>query len=431
MENREAAQGQPRKRNIDRRGFLKIGGGLAAAGAGVYLLPGCGGGSNNTSGEKETIRIVSSLPRTGSARGQTNTIVNGIQMAIEDYNGEIGNFKIDYVDWDDATAAAGKWDGPTEKANAQKAIADPDVMAYIGPYNSNAAKISMPELNEAGLVQISPAVTWPGLTKKIKGVAPDEPEKYRPAKRVTFCRVCTTDDLQGPLAADFAKDELKVKKVYILDDKELYGEGLAKLFRQQCDQIGIQVLGQEGIDTAAIEFGGLMTKIKGLGPDLIYFGGTTQTKGGQLAKDMVKAGLTCPMLAPDGCYEQAFIDSAGAENLNNRAYVTIVGLDPSQLTGKGADFVKRYKEKYKNDPEAFAVYGYECAKVVLEAIKKVNKKDREEIMKAVLATKDFTAGAVGGAGGWGFDANGDTTLRQVTVSRVEGGKFVPKKTVTK
>jgi branched-chain amino acid transport system substrate-binding protein len=428
VENREAAQNSAPRGKVDRRRFLAIGGGVAAAGVGSYLLSGC---SSSSSGGEETIRIVSSLPRTGTARGQTNTIVNGIQMAVEDYGGKIGNFKIDYVDWDDATAAAGAWDGPTEKANAQKAVADPDVMAYIGPYNSNAAKISMPELNEAGLVQISPAVTWPGLTKKIKGVAPDEPEKYRPSKKVTFCRVCTTDDLQGPLAADFAKEELKVGKVYILDDKELYGEGLAKLFRQRCDEIGIQVIGQEGIDTAAIEFGGLMTKIKGLNPDLIYFGGTTQSKGGQIAKDLVKSGLGCPILAPDGCYEQAFIDSAGADNLNNRAYVTIVGLDPSQLTGKGAEFVKRYKEKYKTDPEAFALYGYECGKVVLEAIKKVNKKDREEIMKAVMATKNFTAGAVGGAEGWSFDPNGDTTLRQVTVSRVEGGKFVPKKTVTK
>ena len=429
MKNREAEQNEAQARPVDRRKFLALGGSVAAG----AFLSGCGGdgGTGGASGGEEVIRIVSSLPRTGSAKGQTNTIVNGIQMAIEDYNGKIGSFKIEYSDWDDATAAAGAWDGPTEKANAQKAVADPDVMAYIGPYNSNAAKISMPELNESGLVQISPAVTWPGLTKKIKGVAADEPEKYRPAKRKTFCRVCTTDDLQGPLAADFAKEVLKVKRVYILDDKELYGEGLAKLFKQQCEAIGIEVVGHEGINTSSIEFGGLMTKIKGLNPDLLYFGGTTQSKGGQIAKDMVNVGLKCPMLAPDGCYEQAFINSAGADNLNGRCYVSIVGLDPAQLTGKGAEFVKRYKEKHKTDPEAFALYGYECAKVVLEAIKKVNKKDREEILKAVLATKNFTAGAVGGTEGWGFDANGDTTLRQVTISGVENGKFVPKKTVTK
>jgi branched-chain amino acid transport system substrate-binding protein len=432
---------------VDRRKFLAAGGTAAAGAVAAGLFIGCSGGNDNKGdgkgdgkddkgggGEGGTIRIVSSLPRTGSARGQTNTIVNGIQMAIEECGGKINNFKIEYSDWDDATAATGSWDGPTEKANAQKAIADPDVMAYIGPYNSNAAKISMPELNgaePAGLVQISPAVTWPGLTKKIPGVAPDEPEKYRPAKRITFCRVCTTDDFQGPLAADFAKEELKAKKVYVLNDKELYGEGLAKLFKQRCDEIGLETVGEEGIDTTAIEFGGLMAKIKGLNPDLVYFGGTTQSKGGQIAKDMVKAGLTCPMIAPDGCYEKAFIESAGAANLNNRVYVTIVGLDPKQLTGKGAEFVKRYKAKYNTDPEAFAIYGYECARVVLEAIKKVNKKDRAEILKAVLGTKDFTAGAIGGDKGWSFDRNGDTTLRQVTVSRVENGDFVPKKTVTK
>ncbi len=431
-------------RKIDRRKFLATGG-VAAVGAGVLALSGCGGTpkptekeapkpGDPTPGTKETIRIVSSLPRTGSARGQTNTIVNGIQMAVEEYMADANSkFVIDYKDWDDATAASGSWDGPTEKANAQKAVADPDVMAYIGPYNSNAAKISMPELNEAGLVQVSPAVTWPGLTKKIKGVAPDEPEKYQPfkPKRVHFCRVCTTDDLQGPLAADFAAEELKVKKVYILNDKELYGEGLAKLFRQRAEELKMEIVGDEGIDTAAVEYGGLMTKIKGTNPDLVYFGGTTQSKGGQIAKDLVKSGLMCPMLAPDGCYEQAFIDSAGAANLNNRTYVTIVGLDPSQLTGKGAEFVKKYKEKFKTDPEAFALYGYECAKVVLAAIIKAGKKDREEIRKAVLATKSFTDGAVGGAEGWSFDRNGDTTLRQVTVSRVEGGKFIPKKTITK
>ena len=413
-------------RKVDRRRFLGVGAGaLGVAATGAFVV---GGGCKSSSGGKEVVRLVSSFPRTGSARGQSNTLVNGIQMAIDEYGGEIGNFKIEYSDWDDATAGSGQWAAEIEKANAQKAAADPDVMAYIGPYNSGAAMISMPELNEAGLLQISPAVTWPGLTKKIKGVAPDEPEKYRPAKRINFCRVCTTDDLQGPVAADFAKEELKVKRVYILDDKELYGNGLANLFRQRCGEIGIEVIAQEGITTSSIEFGGLMTKIKGTNPDLVYFGGTTQSKGGQIAKDLVKSGLKCPMLAPDGCYEQVFIDSAGAENLNGRCYVSIVGLDPSELTGKGGEFVKAYKEKHKSDPEAFAVYGYEAAKVALEAIKRVGKKDREEIMKAGLATKDFTAGALGK---WSFDENGDTTLKQVTVSVVQDGKFKPKKTITK
>lgn len=429
-------------RSVDRRKFLAIGGAGAAG-----LFAGCkgenkdgenkGGGDNKgdgqtPGGQKEVIRLVSSLPRTGIAKGQTDTIVRGIQMAVEEYMAEPDRkFTIEYSDWDDATAASGGWDSATEKANAQKAVADPDVMAFLGPYNSNAAKISMPVTNEAGLLQVSPAVTWTGLTKKIKGVAPDEPEKYRPAKRVTFGRVCSTDDMQGPLAADFALEELKVKKIYILNDKELYGEGLTRLFRQRCEELKIEVVGDEGIDTTASEFGGLMAKIKGTNPDLIYFGGTSASKGPQIAKDIVKAELKCPLLCPDGCYEDDFIKSAGAANLNGRCYVTLVGLDPSKLTGKGADFVKRYQEKYKTDPQSFAVYGYEAAKVVLEGIKKAGKKDREEILKTVLATKNFTAGALGGEQGWGFDRNGDNTLRQLTVSIVENGKFVPRRVITK
>jgi branched-chain amino acid transport system substrate-binding protein len=215
--------------------------------------------------------------------------------------------------------------------------------------------------------------------------------------------------------------------VYILDDKELYGQGVATLFKRKCEEIGIKVLGHESIVATQQEFGALMTKIKGMNPDLVYFGGTTQSKGGQIAKDMKNAGLTCPMMAPDGCYEQAFIDSAGADVLNGRVYVTMGGQDPSLLKGPGAEFVKNYKAKYGKDPEAYSVYGYEAAKVFLEAVKKVGKKDRAAIRDEVLATKDFTAGALGK---WSFDADGDTTLQELTISRIENGKFVPVKSVT-
>ena len=136
---------------MDRRRFLVAAGGLAAA---SLVAGGCtrrGGGN--------TLKLVSSMPRTGSARGQTDTIANGIRMAIDEYGGEIAGMKIEYLDWDDADASSQSWTSELETTNAQKAINDPDVMAYIGPYNSGAAKVSMPILNEAGLLQLSPAVT--------------------------------------------------------------------------------------------------------------------------------------------------------------------------------------------------------------------------------------------------------------------------------
>lgn len=405
--------------NMDRRRFLGIGTsvtGLAAAG----LLTGCSGGGGGANAN--TIKVVSSLPRTGYAQGQTDSIVNGIRMAIEEYNGKVGNFAIEYIDWDDATAAGGGWTAEAETANAQKAIADPDVMAYIGPYNSGAAEISMPLLNAEGLVQVTPGCTWPGLTKP--GFAPGKPESLRPGKKLTFFRVVPGDDVQVPVGADFARGQLKCKTVYLLDDTQVYGKGIADLFDKVAKDFGLTVLGRESVNERANDFRALMEKIKGTNPDLVYFGGTTMTKGGQIAKDMVSSGLKCPLMVPDGCYEQSFITSAGAENLNGRCYVTFGGVDPSKLEGDGKKFVENYKAKYGKVPESYAIYGYEAAKVVLEAIKKAGAKDREAIRAAVQNTKDFDQGAIGK---WSFDANGDTTEARLTVSAVEGGGFKPKK----
>jgi branched-chain amino acid transport system substrate-binding protein len=406
---------------VNRRCFLTVAGGGIAGGA-LASLVGCGSKNNDN-----VIRIVSSMPRTGSAQGQTDTIANGIRMAIAEYDGEIAGMRIDYADWDDADASSQSWTSELETNNANRAIADPDVVAYIGPYNSGAAKKSMPILNEAGLLQISPAVTHTGLTKKVEGGDPSEPGVYRPTGKVTFGRVCPADDTQGPLAADFAKEELKAKTVFILDDKELYGQGLAGLFERRCRQLGIQIVGHESINTKQNEFRSLMAIVKEKNPDVVYFGGTTQSKGGQIAKDMRDAGLTCPLIVPDGCYEKVFITSAGEENLKN-CYVTLGGLDASLLKGSGQEFVKNYEQKYGKDPEAYAVYGYESAKVILEAIKKVGKKDRAEILKTCLATKDFDKGALGK---WSFDENGDISIQNMTISKVEGGTFKPVKIVEK
>jgi branched-chain amino acid transport system substrate-binding protein len=185
-------------------------------------------------------------------------------------------------------------------------------------------------------------------------------------------------------------------------------------------------MGNEKINVAQQEFGALMTKIKnsdGGPPEVIYFGGTTQSKGGQVAKDMIKTIPGCVLVVPDGCYEKSFIDSAGTA-LEGRVFVTFGGKDPSRLEGEGKKFVEKYKQKYGTDPEAYAVYGYEAAKVALVTIAKVNKKDRDAIREAILATKDFDQGAVGK---WSFDENGDTTAQVFTISKIEGGKFTPVK----
>ena len=196
--------------------------------------------------DSPVIKIISSLPRTGSATAQAQTMVNGIRMAIEEAGGRVGDFTIQYEDWDDASPERGQWDPAVEAQNAQKAVQDPDIMAYIGTYNSGAAKIAMPILNKASLVMVSPANTYPGLTKPGTGEA-NEPQVYRPSGKINYFRVVPADDIQGEVAAAWAK-ELGVKKVFVLHDRELYGKGVADVFKRACGRLGIQVVGYEGID---------------------------------------------------------------------------------------------------------------------------------------------------------------------------------------
>jgi len=275
----------------------------------------------------------------------------------------------------------------------------------------------MPILNLGDLLMVSPANTAVGLTKPGLG-EPGEPQVYRPTGRINYTRVVPADDLQGPLSADWAKKR-GVKSVYILDDNEVYGKGLADLVDERCHEIGIEVLGHDSIDSKAQEFKSLMATVKAAKPDLVYFGGTTQSKGGQLAKDMTNAGVEALLMVPDGCREQVFIDSAGAANLEGRCFVTFGGLPPEKLTGKGGEFVERYRQKFGENPEAYAVYGYEAACVALRAISDAGTKDRRQITDAALQIRDFD----GALGHWSFDANGDTTMRTLTVSIVKNGKF--------
>ena len=185
-------------------------------------------------------------------------------MAIEEAGSKVGSFVLKYEDLDDATAAAGQWTAEKEAANADQAIKDPDVMVYIGTYNSGAAKVSMPKLNQAGILMVSPANTWPGLTKPGKG-DPGEPEKYRPSGKINYVRCVPADDIQGVVSAEWAK-KLGLLKVFILDDREVYGKGIADLFQAPAgDRWGYVTTGS----TECVQYG--LLRARSIYPDAVAF----------------------------------------------------------------------------------------------------------------------------------------------------------------
>ncbi len=197
------------------------------------------------------IKLVSSLPRTGANKGQSDSMVNAFKMALEEVNYKIGDATIEYEDMDDATPAKGAWDAGKEAENANKAVNDPDVMVYLGTFNSGAAKVSIPILNSANMAMFSPANTYPGLTKKVEGVEANEPDVYYPNGIRNYFRDVAADDIQGAVGAGWAK-QLGAKKAYILDDTELYGHGIAVVFANTAQKIGLEVAGgPEGVDVKA------------------------------------------------------------------------------------------------------------------------------------------------------------------------------------
>jgi branched-chain amino acid transport system substrate-binding protein len=392
----------------------------ALAAVAMLAFAACGGGGGGAS--KGEIEIWSSLPRQGSSKAQTDTIVNAINMAIEEKGGTIGGYTIKYVDKDDSTAAAGKWDEATEIKNANDAVANDKLVAYIGTFNSGAAKLSIPILCGKGIVMISPANTGVGLTKPFEE---GEPDKYYPnGCKKNYTRVIPNDSLQGNAGAKWAS-ELGLKNVYILDDTEVYGKGIADVFNTRSADYGLTILGRDGIDGKATDYKALAEKVKATNPDLVYYGGITQNNAGQLWRDLRDAMPDVALMGPDGIYENEFLEAAAAAA--EGSYITFGGVPPDQLTGKGKEFVDKYTAKYPNNPiEGYTAYGYEAAQVVLAAIERAaatNPADvtalRAAVLDQVKATKDYD----GVLGKWSFDADGDTSATTMSGLIITSGEF--------
>jgi branched-chain amino acid transport system substrate-binding protein len=276
---------------------------------------------------------------------------------------------------------------------------------------------------------ISPANTYIGLTKE--GGEPDEPEKYYPTGERNYARVIVADDKQGAAGAKLMEEE-GMESVYILDDKETYGKGLADQFQRAAEDSGIEVVGREGIDGSAPNYRSLMNKIAQAQPDAIYFGGIIENGAAQLIKDKVGAGMSndeVAFIGPDGIFVDELLSQAGddAEGI----WVTFGGLPESELSQKGKEFVDKYESTYDDAVQPYTVYAYEAANVMLDAIERASKEaggevpDREAVVKQVFATEDYD----GALGTWSFDEDGDTTLTELSIQRVENGEFEYQNTV--
>jgi branched-chain amino acid transport system substrate-binding protein len=392
---------------------------IAAMAFGVAACGDDGGGGGGGKASGDTLTIYSSLPLQGDSRPQSEDVVRGEQLALEKAGNKAGNFKIKYVSLDDSVAATGKWDPGKVSENARKVVGDDAAIAYLGEFNSGASAISIPLLNEAGILQVSPANTYVGLTRS-EGAEKGEPAKYQPSGTKTFGRVVPADHIQAAAQVAWMKDE-GITKLYILNDKEVYGKGIADAVEKIAGEQGIEVLGNDGIDTKAANFRSLGAKIKSAGADGFFFGGITQNKGVQLFKDVNAANPDAKLFGPDGVADSPFFEKVG-DSIAKQAYITAPTLDPKEYPPAAQDFYKEFKAKYGKDPEPYAIYGYEAMGVTLDAIKRAGDKgnDRQAVVDEFFKTK----GRESVLGTYDIDENGDTTLSDYGGNRIKGGKLV-------
>ena len=337
----------------------------------------CGGSDDSSGGGDggKTLIISSDLPLQGASKDASVATNNAIKLYLEQQGNKAGDYTVKFQEYDDSTAAKGQWDDAQCTKNASAHVQNKDEVAVMGTYNSGCAKIEVPVLNQdpsGPLLMVSHANTNPGLTKSWE---PGEPDKYYPGGKRNYARVITTDDYQGAAAAQFASQDLKVKKCYVLNDNQTYGQGVAKAFADEAAKQNIQVLGNEAWDAKATDYKSLMGKIKSAGADCVYLGGIYDNNGGQVVKDKVAVlganDGAVKLFAPDGF--TGYPDFL-ALNQSEGAYLTFAGLSTDPLRaagGKPAAFLDAYKAKYGADPRtSYALYGVQALQVILAAIEK-------------------------------------------------------------
>jgi branched-chain amino acid transport system substrate-binding protein len=383
-------------------------------------LAGCGGDDGG-----QTLKIVSDLPLQGATRAQTESMVNAIELFLEQQENKAGDYTIEYESFDDSTAAKGAWDEAVCASNARQYVEDESVVGIIGTFNSGCAKIMVPIANEASLAMVSPANTATGLTHEGPGSEPGEPDKYYPTGSRNYTRVVASDDYQGAVDAQFMMEDLGVTKVFILDDKDAYGKGVADAFEIAANEIGLEVAGHEGWDANASNYTALMTKIKATGADGIFIGGIADFNGGQLIKDKVAVigdNDAVKVVGSDGFVIQGLFEQAGQENTQGM-YGSAPVLNPEDLTGAGADFVAAYEESY-GTPEVYTAYSAAAAQALLDAIARSDG-SREDIVAKLFETEVMD----GIVGPMSFDENGDPRQRQISIFRADGTTWAFQKAI--
>jgi branched-chain amino acid transport system substrate-binding protein len=389
---------------------------------GALALTACGSkketGGGGSASKTLTLGVIAPLSGDLSAVGLG--IKNGADMAINQANkaGTVKGYTLKLDAEDDAATP------DTGATVATKLVSDSSVFGIVGPLNSSVARAVAPITSKANLTLISPSNSGTDLTgRDLKAQGKTQIAPYK-----AYFRVVATDDIQGPFGADYAVKTLGKKKIAIVHDKKAYGQGLATAFAAQAKKDGATVLPTETVTPGDKDFSGVITKLKQLHPDFLFYGGE-YPEASLLSKQMKANGLKIPLMGGDGVNSTEYIKTAGAAA--NGDYATSLGAPTDQLAS-AKQFITDYKAAgYKEDYNPYGAYAFDAANAIIKALAEAVSAGKSGNALRDEVTKDVGSISFDGATGpISFDKFGDTNSKVLTVYEIKSGAFVPAKTDT-
>ena len=378
--------------------------------AAVAATTALGSAGSARAAASKVLKIGINLPLTGADAHSAKLILDGAQLAFEQANdaNAVPGYTFQVVSYNGATSTAGQYDPVQAATNARAMVSDPQVIAAIGPQMSGSGKAMAPILSEGDLATITPSSTNPDITN------PKFAAQYSPGGKPIYFRTVTTDAFQGPNMANYMAQDLHVKSVYILDDSGAYGVGMADAFEAQAKKDGMTVLGRDRLDPKAADYTAVLTKIKQLNPDAIYYGGVSQA-GVKLAKQsydiipkVIKAGgdgMQTPELLTGGGFPAA------------EGWYATIAAPHMTSNAQAAEFVKAFKAKYGEGPGDYAITAYDAGLVIIDAVKRVVA-EKKPVNHSTIRDAIQTADVPTIQGVISFDKNGDMKNRTVSVFQV-------------
>jgi len=385
--------------------------GIALISAAV-IMAGLPGGST---AQQKVVKIGLSLPLTGADADGADAILKGAQMAMAEINakGGVAGYKLESMVFDSATPAAGQYDPAQAATNYKKFIADSLVLAAVGPVMSGEGKAISPILSEADMATITPSSTNPDITD------PKFQSQYRPKGKAVYFRTVTTDAYQGPNMANYLFHQQKMKSVYVLDDGGAFGVGIADSFQRRAQELGVKVVGRDRLDPKEPDYKTVLTKIKGLNPDALYYGGVMQAAA-KLAPQAYEVMPRVIKAGSDGVYDLSWPKQSGKEAVEGWFCSQA---SPELVTAPKVEaWVTKFKSDMKRDPTNYAITAYNAVYVIADAVERTAKAGkpltRTNLRDAIQATK---VGSIQGP--IAFDANGDILTKTVSIYQWRDGEI--------